>query len=44
MASEGTKKLKFDRKYMGYNPQRMKGPTVNILDTVVKPIHKPEEP
>ncbi len=43
MAAEGTKKLKFDRKYMGYNPNRIQGPTVNILDTVVKPIPKPEE-
>ncbi len=43
MASEGTKKLKFKRKYMGYNPNRIKGPAVNILDTVVKPIPKPEE-
>ena len=44
MAVEGRKKLKFDRKYMGYNPNRIKGPVVNILDTVVKPIPKPEEP
>ena len=44
MAVEGQKKVNFDRKYMGYNPNRILGPAVNILDTVVKPIPKPEEP
>lgn len=44
MAVEGQKKVKFDRRYMGYNPNRILGPAVNILDTVVKPIPKPEEP
>jgi hypothetical protein len=43
MAVEGQKKRKYDRIYMGYNPIRAKGPAVNILDTVVKPIPKPEE-
>ena len=43
MAVEGQKKRKFDRVYMGYNPNKIKGPTVNIVDTVVKPIPKPEE-
>lgn len=36
MAKEGEKKAKYDRLYMGYNPDRMQGPSVNILDTVVK--------
>jgi len=43
MAVEGQKKRKFDRVYMGYNPNKIKGPTVNIVDTVVKPIPNPEE-
>jgi hypothetical protein len=28
---------------MGYNPNRMRGPAVNIVDTVVKTIPNPEE-
>ena len=43
MAVEGQKKRKFDRIYMGYNPNKMKGPAVNIVDTVVKTIPNPEE-
>ena len=44
MAAENVKKVKFDRNYMGYNPNRLKGPPVNVLGTVVKPIPKPEAP
>ena len=37
MAQEGQQKIKFDRRYTGYNPNRYAGPTTLVLDTIVKP-------
>ena len=34
----GTPKERFNRKYLAYNPNRYKGPTTEVLDTVLKPI------
>ena len=44
MATENQKKVKFDRVYHGYNPQKFKGPTTLIVDTVVLPVKSKETP
>ena len=36
--SKGPEKVKFTRKYMGYNPSVYAGPNTQILDTVLKPV------
>ena len=38
MAVEGQYKEKFGRKYRGFNPDKYKGPTTEILATVLKPV------
>ena len=40
---DGTPKLKFNRKYLAYNPQRYLGPPTEVLDTVLKPIPPKED-
>ena len=40
MAQDGKPKAAFDRKYMGWNPNKYQGPATLILDTVVKGIPK----
>lgn len=44
MATENQKKVNFDRIYYGYNPQKFKGPTTLVVDTVVLPIKNQEKP
>ena len=34
----GTSKVKFNRKYLAYNPNNYTGPPTEVLDTVLKPI------
>ena len=41
MAVHGEKKEKFNRIYMGYNPNAFVGPPTNIRDTVVRPVPAP---
>ena len=36
--TKGPEKVKFTRKYMGYNPNIYIGPDTEILDTVLKPV------
>ena len=37
MARDGQEKVKFDRRYIGFNPNGYTGPTTLNLDTIVKP-------
>ena len=37
MAQDGQAKIKFDRRYIGFNPNKYTGPTTLNLDTIVKP-------
>ena len=39
----GFPKVKFNRKYMAYNPERYMGPQTEILDTVLKPLPPKED-
>ena len=43
MAAEGFYKWKFTRKYRGFNPDKYKGPTTEILDTVLKTVPPKED-
>ena len=43
MAVEGQYKWKFTRQYRGFNPNTFKGPTTEILDTVLKPLQPKED-
>ena len=37
MAQNGQEKVNFDRRYIGFNPNKYTGPTTLNLDTIVKP-------
>ena len=37
MAQESQAKVNFDRRYIGFNPNKYTGPTTLNLDTIVKP-------
>ena len=37
MAQNGREKIKFDRRYTGFNPNEFIGPATLNLDTIVKP-------